>query len=165
MPGSLLSRAAVLPQVPPWSRVFRAGYGGKGETAAVCELVGITGPSATPLPSPFICTVKNSPGYLNFLFNSLCIFTFFFFSFVPRRAGELLDGKQSGCQDKVFCRIRGLFVGVFFSQNPISRAARAAAASEFPTGFYRLGKMRSGAKIRLGLGRGPARGFFLYNNN
>lgn len=85
---------------------------------------------------------------------------FFFFSFVPRRAGELLDGKQSGCQDKVFCRIRGLFVGFFFSQNPISRAARAAAASEFPTGFYRLGKMRSGAKIRLGLGRGPARGFF-----
>lgn len=88
MPGSLLSRAAVLPQVPLWSRVFRAGCGGKGETAAVCELVGITGPSATPLPSPFICTVKNSPGYLHFLFNSLCIFTFFF----PRLyQGELVN--------------------------------------------------------------------------
>lgn len=86
--------------------------GEKGETAIVWELVGITGPSATPLPSPAFSVYLH--GLPKFFCLIRCVYLHFFSSFVLRRAGELLDGKQSGCQDKVFFRIRGLFVGVFF---------------------------------------------------
>lgn len=120
LPLSLLSRQQSRRPAPnpSLSRDFRAGYEEKGENynclwarrdnRPLCRTTAFSCPQRLFAQSkiPRVTEIFSLIRYVYLLF--------FFSSFVLRQPGELLDGKQPGCQDKVFCRIRDLFVGVFF---------------------------------------------------